>query len=168
MHFPFSTTTLPTHEEICALGDALRKRNWTISCAESCTGGGLAYTFTQVAGSSDWFRQSWVTYSNDAKHDRLGVSTQTLEHFGAVSAETVEEMVSGVARIAESEVAISVSGVAGPGGGSAEKPVGLVWFGFYLNGEIVTEKQQFDGSRQHIREQAIAYALRFVFQWLNN
>lgn len=167
MHFAFSTATLPTAEEIEALGDLLRQRNWTISCAESCTGGGLAYTFTQIAGSSDWFRQSWVTYSNDAKHDRLGVSRQTLERFGAVSAQTVEEMVAGVVRVAEAEIGISVSGVAGPGGGSAEKPVGLVWFGFSLNGQVITEKQQFDGSRQHVREQAIAFALRYVLQWLS-
>ncbi|GGW72770.1 CinA family protein [Alteromonas halophila] len=151
-------------QDIATLGDKLRARGWNVSCAESCTGGGLAYYFTQVAGSSDWFSQSWVTYSNAAKQSALGVTAETLQQHGAVSRETVREMANGVQRNTGAEVAVSVSGVAGPGGGSAEKPVGTVWFGFLIDGHAEQIHMQFDGDRQSVREQAIG----FVIAHLNN
>ena len=146
-------------QSVLALGEQLRQRGWTISCAESCTGGGLAYAFTSVSGSSDWFNVSWVTYSNDAKHQQLGVLKQTLTQYGAVSEQTVIEMAQGVAANSGAQVAVSVSGIAGPGGGSAEKPVGTVWFGFSFNGNTSAAKMLFSGDREAVREQAIDYVL---------
>ncbi len=153
-------------EKIVAIGDMLKLRNWQVSCAESCTGGGLAYHFTSVAGSSDWFRQSWVTYSNDAKRERLGVSAETLQRFGAVSEQTVNEMAKGCAGRAGANVAVAISGVAGPAGGSEQKPVGTVWFGFWLNGEARQVHRLFPGDRNAVRNQAIAFCIEFLHQWL--
>lgn len=151
-------------DEIIALGEKLRARGWSVSCAESCTGGGLAYAFTRVAGSSDWFYQSWVTYSNAAKQSALGVQATTLQDYGAVSEQTVGEMAKGVHTHSGAQVAVSVSGVAGPGGGSDDKPVGTVWFGFLIDGRSEAIHMQFDGNRQAVREQAIG----FVIAHLNN
>ena len=115
--------------QVQVLGDALREKGWTVSSAESCTGGGVAFAFTSVAGSSDWFNQSWVTYSNDAKQSILGVTEQTLKEYGAVSKQTVIEMADGVRRNSEAQLVVTVSGIAGPGGGSEEKTSGhgMVW-----------------------------------------
>lgn len=146
-------------EQISALGEKLKKRKWSVSCAESCTGGGLAYSFTRVSGSSDWFFQSWVTYSNEAKRTQLGVQNATLTNFGAVSEQTVREMAEGVHRLSGAQVAVAISGVAGPGGGSAEKPVGTVWFGFHIDGENDAIHMQFDGDREAVRQQAIGFAI---------
>ncbi|GGF74711.1 CinA family protein [Alteromonas lipolytica] len=145
--------------QIFAIGDVLRQRGWTVSCAESCTGGGIAYALTSVAGSSDWFRQSFVTYSNTAKHALVGVEQATLEQFGAVSSQVVLEMAEGTAREAQAECALAVSGIAGPGGGSTEKPVGTVWFGIHIDGKTDSVVQQFDGDREAVRTQAIAFAI---------
>ena len=112
------------------LGQKLLAKNWTISCAESCTGGGIGYAITAISGSSTWFKQGIISYSNEAKQQLLGVSAQTLDNFGAVSLETVKEMAQGAAKIAQAQVAISVSGIAGPDGGTKQKPVGTVCFGF--------------------------------------
>lgn len=157
-----------TDDDILALGDKLKARGWSVSCAESCTGGGLAYSFTRVAGSSDWFYQSWVTYSNDAKRSALGVLPDTLQVYGAVSEQTVCEMAAGVRRHSGAEVAVSVSGVAGPGGGSSEKPVGTVWFGFLIDGNQEAVHMQFDGDRQAVREQAIGYVVAHLNNRLAN
>ncbi|GAB2697088.1 nicotinamide-nucleotide amidase [Aliiglaciecola aliphaticivorans] len=146
------------------LGQQLQQKGWTISCAESCTGGGVAFAITSVAGSSEWFKQSFVTYSNEAKHDLLGVRQEVLISFGAVSAQTVEQMASGCAQKSHAEVGVSISGIAGPDGGTEDKPVGLVWFGFYINGDIFTEKQIFSGDRHEVRLQAIEFALKQVSQ----
>jgi nicotinamide-nucleotide amidase len=153
-------------ETINELGDALRQRGWTVSCAESCTGGGVAFYLTSVAGSSDWFKQSWVTYSNEAKHHLLGVDVSTLDNFGAVSAQTVEAMCQGTIAHSGAQVAVAVSGIAGPGGGSLDKPVGTVWFGFYTPERQQQMKQIFDGDRKAVREQAISFAIRTLHQWL--
>ncbi len=146
-------------EDIAMLGEKLKARKWQVSCAESCTGGGLAYYFTRIAGSSDWFSQSWVTYSNDAKHTQLDVRQETLAEFGAVSEQTVHEMANGVHRYSHAQVAVAISGVAGPGGGSAEKPVGTVWFGFLIDGTSEAVRMQFDGDRDAVRQQAIGFAI---------
>ena len=137
----------------------MRNKNWTLSCAESCTGGGVAYAITSVAGSSAWFKQSYVTYSNEAKQQLLQVSPHTLDTFGAVSAETVAAMAKGCAAQSNAEAAVAISGIAGPDGGSPEKPVGTVWFGFIMGQDSKTEVQCFDGDRSEVRCQAIDYAL---------
>lgn len=111
------------------IAEHLTSRRQTVTCAESCTGGLLAGALTSVPGSSQWFHQSFVTYSNQAKQDRLGVMPDTLLKHGAVSRETVYEMARGAKAVAQADYALSISGIAGPGGGSAAKPVGTVWFG---------------------------------------
>jgi nicotinamide-nucleotide amidase len=141
------------------IGDKLQQLNLTITCAESCTGGGLAYALTGVAGSSAWFNQSAVTYSNQAKQTLLGVSSRTLIAHGAVSEQTVSEMAKGAATLAHANMAISISGIAGPGGGTPDKPVGTVWFGFALEAEVQTRHQVFSGDREQVRLEAIQFAL---------
>lgn len=148
-----------TEQLATSLGDVLHTKKWTISCAESCTGGGVAYAITGVAGSSAWFERSFVTYSNLAKHDLLNVGEAILESFGAVSRQTVEEMAKGCALASSANVAVAVSGIAGPGGGTIEKPVGLVWFGFFIEGQVHSVKCQFPGDRNQVREQAVIFAL---------
>lgn len=148
------------------LGNLLLAKQWQLSCAESCTGGGIAYAITSTSGSSAWFNQSFVTYSNLAKHQLLAVDLETLDTFGAVSQQTALEMVKGCANIAKSQVAISVTGIAGPSGGSKDKPVGTVWFGFKVGDNIIAEKMLFDGDRKQVREQSIEFALQKVLQLL--
>ncbi|MBO7611957.1 MAG: competence/damage-inducible protein A [Elusimicrobia bacterium] len=131
----------------------------TISVAESCTGGMVAAKLTNTAGSSMCFRQSVVTYSNEAKMQMLNVKKETLEQFGAVSEQTANEMLNGILSLSKSEYAISITGIAGPGGGSAEKPVGLVYIGVSFNGNNEVNKCQFLGTRQDIRERATNVAL---------
>lgn len=111
------------------IAEHLTSRRQTVTCAESCTGGLLAGALTSLSGSSQWFHQSFVTYSNQAKQERLGVMPDTLLKHGAVSRETVYEMARGAKAVAQADYALSISGIAGPGGGSAAKPVGTVWFG---------------------------------------
>ena len=138
-----------------------------MSCAESCTGGGIAFAFTSVSGSSDWFNQSWITYSNDAKKRTLGVSEQTLQEFGAVSKQTVKEMAEGVRRNSGAQLVVTVSGIAGPGGGSEEKPVGTVWFGFMCGAMSEQIKQVFSGDRDEVRQHAIAFAMTHLVKMLS-
>jgi nicotinamide-nucleotide amidase len=141
------------------LGNKLLAKGWKISCAESCTGGGVGYAITSTSGSSAWFEKGFITYSNHAKQELLGVSEYTLNQHGAVSASTVEEMAEGAAKHANAEVAIAISGVAGPDGGTADKPVGTVWFGFFIDGQIISQKRLIHGDRQAIRIEAIEFAL---------
>lgn len=164
----FSTVSVSEslQHKVIALGDALRVRSWQLSTAESCTGGGIAFALTSVAGSSDWFHQSWVTYSNEAKTSLIGVPDAVLAAHGAVSEQTVEAMVRGVVKQSGAQLAVSVSGIAGPGGGSDEKPVGTVWFGFYREGEVRNVKYSFDGDRQAVRSQAVAVAIEKLHDWL--
>ena len=136
-----------------------------VTTAESCTGGLIAGSLTEVAGSSDVIGRGFVTYSNEAKHEMLGVSMETLERFGAVSEETVLEMTAGALLAAgpDADIAIAVSGVAGPGGGSAEKPVGTVWLCVEKRGEQAkSEKQIFSGDRRTIRLATVRRALELV------
>ncbi|MAI39534.1 CinA family protein [Alteromonas sp.] len=153
--------------QVMAIGDVLRERGWTASSAESCTGGGIAFAFTSVAGSSDWFNQSWVTYSNKAKTQELSVKVETLEAHGAVSQQTVTEMALGVQKRCEANVVITVSGIAGPGGGSDDKPVGTVWFGFICGDDAFQVKQVFSGNRDEVRGQAVAFAINYVLKMLS-
>ena len=145
------------------LGKFLSDRNLTATTAESCTGGGIACAITAVSGSSGWFNQAYVTYSNGAKQKLVGVSAETLERHGAVSRESVREMAAGARKAAGADVAVSVSGIAGPTGGTAEKPVGLVWFGFAAGDSVITEFRHFAGDRASVRRQAVLFALRRLF-----
>lgn len=141
------------------LATLLLQKNWQVTCAESCTGGGLAHAFTSLSGSSAWFERSWVTYSNKAKHECLGVDEVILEQFGAVSSQTVEQMAQGAAHLAKANIAVSISGIAGPDGGTPDKPVGLVWFGVTCAQKTTTSHHCLTGDRHAVREQAIDLAL---------
>jgi nicotinamide-nucleotide amidase len=148
---------------------ALETRHWTLATAESCTGGWIAKCCTDVAGSSNWFERGFVSYSNDSKRRLLGVSNETLLHRGAVSEEVALEMAVGARRAAGVTAALSVTGIAGPGGGSDEKPVGLVWFGWSFVGRAPwAERVQFDGGRDDIRRQAVGHSLGRLLELLNS
>ncbi|MBV8048282.1 MAG: nicotinamide-nucleotide amidase [Paludibacterium sp.] len=142
------------------LGEALRARGETVATAESCTGGMISAALTDIAGSSDWFGYGFVTYSNQAKQDMLGVRVETLAAAGAVSERTVREMAAGALRRAGAHWAVAVSGVAGPGGGSPDKPVGMVWFALAgAGGECEAFVCHFDGDRAAVRRQTVERAL---------
>jgi nicotinamide-nucleotide amidase len=143
------------------LGASLRDTKQMLVTAESCTGGWIAKTVTDVAGSSDWFDCGLAAYSYEAKQRLLGVRAETLEHFGAVSRETVVEMVSGALVHSGSTVAVAVTGIAGPGGGTDDKPVGTVWIAWKRRGGYPqAELFHFDGDREAVRRQTVAAALR--------
>ena len=145
------------------LGEALKARGLVLVTAESCTGGWVSEAITSVAGSSDWFDRGYVTYSNRAKQEMLGVRTETLERNGAVSEATVGEMVEGALRSSGADVALAVSGIAGPGGAVAGKPVGTVCFAWQVSGgALATDTQLFTGDRAAIRRQAVIAALQGV------
>jgi nicotinamide-nucleotide amidase len=143
--------------------DACRARGWHLATAESCTGGLVAGALTAIAGSSDVVERGFVTYSNEAKSELLGVAPETLAAHGAVSSETAAAMAQGALARAPVELAISVTGVAGPGGGSAAKPVGLVILGLARrNGPCRTERHVFDGDRLAVRQGALQVALELL------
>ncbi len=150
------------------VGEKLKENGQTVTTAESCTGGGIAYILTEVAGSSAWFERGFVTYSNEAKHDLVGVSTATLEAYGAVSQQVVAEMATGALEAAKADFALAVSGIAGPTGGTEEKPVGLVCFGWATRNGVVTEKCLFDGDRHDIRRNTIAHSLCRLLSYLES
>ena len=141
------------------LVELLKARGLTCATAESCTGGGVGSAITAVPGSSAVFAGGVISYSNEVKRDVLGVSAQTLEAHGAVSAETAAQMAAGARRLLKTDLAVSLTGIAGPDGGSAEKPVGLVWFGLATAQGVRTEKAIFRGDREGIRRNAIVHAL---------
>lgn len=140
----------------------LSEHRQTVTCAESCSGGLLSAAFTSVAGSSLWFHQSFVTYSNQAKEKLLGVTPETLLRHGAVSRETVREMACGAKAAAQADYALSISGIAGPDGGSREKPVGTVWFGLVTPKTAIEQRVLFEGGRHSIRSQAVDFALNLL------
>ena len=150
---------------VIAVGTAGQKMLVT---AESCTGGMIAAALTDIAGASSVLDRGFVTYSNQAKSECLGVAETTLEAHGAVSSETAAEMAAGALSAApHSHIAIAVTGIAGPGGGSAEKPVGLVWFGLAVrDGDVTTHRRQFAGDRATIRLAAANAALQLLLDWL--
>lgn len=149
------------------LGRQLMNKGWKITTAESCTGGGISSAITEVAGSSVYFDRAFVTYSNKAKSDMLDIPLLLIDKYGAVSKETVEAMALGAMIKAEANVAISVSGIAGPGGGTLEKPVGTVWVGIAIQylldkkvkSTVYSEKCLFRGDRQKIRLDSIKYCI---------
>lgn len=145
------------------VGAVLFARGWRLATAESCTGGGVAETVTDIAGSSAWFECGFVTYSNAAKHRMLGVSDDTLSHHGAVSSATAEAMITGALTHSEADLAVAISGVAGPGGGSDEKPVGTVWFAWAVRGNPPEVRcEQLDGDRLAVRQASIRIALEGI------
>lgn len=146
--------------DVAALLDLYRQNGLKIATAESCTGGLIAATLTAIPGSSDVFERGWVTYSNAAKSENLGVPPDLIADKGAVSSEVAEAMAQGVLHRAQADVAVSVTGIAGPGGGSAEKPVGLVFIGLARkDGWSQVERCEFPGTRDDVRRHAVARAL---------
>ncbi|MEQ1532562.1 MAG: nicotinamide-nucleotide amidase [Sideroxydans sp.] len=151
------------------VGEALKAHGMMLATAESCTGGGVAQAVTDIAGSSAWFERGFVTYANQAKVEMLGVRQSTLDSHGAVSEMTVREMVRGALAHSHAHIAVAVSGIAGPGGGTADKPVGTVWFAWALrDGEVLAQRYLLSGDRAGIREQSVAIALQGVLEILNS
>jgi nicotinamide-nucleotide amidase len=148
-------------EELSSLlGQALSARSWTLATAESCTGGLLAGAVTAIPGSSVWFERGFVTYSNESKVELLGVSPATLARYGAVSEETAREMADGAIAHSHADVAIAITGIAGPDGGSAAKPVGTVWLAWrQRHGNGGTQTHCFSGNRETVRHCAVTIAL---------
>lgn len=151
------------------VGEALQRRGLLLATAESCTGGGVAQAVTAVAGSSQWFDRGFVTYSNAAKSEMLGVRAATLATHGAVSEATVGEMVAGALAHSGAQVALAITGIAGPGGGSPHKPVGTVWLAW---GGVQRPSRvrcaRFDGDREAVRRQAVAAALQGLLDFLGH
>ena len=141
------------------LAELLTIKKHKVTCAESCTGGGISFALTDISGSSAWFEQGFVTYSNQAKHDRLNVAWDTLERYGAVSEEVVLSMAKGALAAANAHWAIAVSGIAGPLGGTVAKPVGTVCIAIVSSERYWVETCLFKGDRQDIRHETIRYAL---------
>lgn len=142
------------------LGAALAARGWHVATAESCTGGWIAKAITDIAGSSGWFGAGWVTYSNGAKTSLLGVPADLIEAQGAVSEAVVRAMAEGARKRSLADLAVAVSGIAGPGGGTPEKPVGLVWFAWASPDGVDAESRRFRGDRESVRRESVAHALR--------
>jgi nicotinamide-nucleotide amidase len=150
-----------------ALGEGLKAKGRMLATAESCTGGWVAQAITAIAGSSDWFERGFVTYSNDAKQEMLGVTAETLERFGAVSEATVREMALGALAASRADVAVAVTGVAGPAGGTPAKPVGMVCFGWaFKGGSADTTTRNFSGDRESVRRQSVAVSLEGLLERL--
>ena len=149
---------------VAELAAQLRRRGWWLACAESCTGGGIAAALTELAGSSAWFECGYVTYSNRAKQEMLGVSEQTLARHGAVSRETVLEMATGALLRSHVQLSVAVSGIAGPGGGTPEKPVGTVWFAWATREAAVADCRVFSGDRAQVRGAAVDAALQGLLE----
>ncbi len=167
-----SKETLPNRETEKALSQEeqlvslLAERNLTVTTAESCTGGLISGTIVNVAGASEVLNEAYVTYSNEAKHRLLGVREETLEQFGAVSAQTAREMAEGAAKAAGADMGLSSTGIAGPGGGTPEKPVGLVYIGCSLQGKTEVRECRFHGNREENRRHTVEEVLRLAIEML--
>ena len=148
------------------VGAALKARGLKLVTAESCTGGWVSMALTAVAGSSDWFERGYVTYSNAAKRDDLGVQEETLRRHGAVSEETAREMAAGALKRGGGQAALAVTGIAGPAGGTPAKPVGTVCFAWAHGSKISSETRRFDGDRESVRRQSVLHALQGVLELL--
>ncbi len=159
--------TLQNHEQLaqaeCALlAELLQNNQWRMATAESCTGGLIAGACTELSGSSNWFERGFVTYSNEAKSELLGVDPALIQNYGAVSEQVARAMAVGAIRRSEglAQVAVAVTGVAGPTGGSAEKPVGTVWLAWSVQGQLSSERHLFPGDRRAVRQATVLQALR--------
>lgn len=148
------------------VADFMLKKSLFLATAESCTGGMIAAACTDLAGSSTWFERGFVTYSNAAKTEMLGVDAALIAQHGAVSEAVARAMAAGALAHSNAQVAVAVTGVAGPGGGSAEKPVGMVWLGFALHGQVHAECQHFPGNRAAVRAATVQHALRRLTELL--
>lgn len=155
----------PIEETVVRL---LQEGKHTVTMAESCTGGFIAGTLVNVAGASDVLGEAYVTYSNEAKQRLVGVRAETLEQFGAVSEQTAGEMAVGAAKAAGADVALSSTGIAGPGGGTKEKPVGLIYIGCYVRGEVRVRELRFHGTRMENRLHTVEEALRLAAEMLKS
>lgn len=155
------------NDALCAqLAEALQANGWMLAVAESCTGGMIAAACTALPGSSNWFERGFVTYSNEAKTELLGVDAQLITQHGAVSEVVARAMAFGAVRHSHAHVSVAVTGVAGPTGGSADKPVGTVWFGFMADGLLSSETCRFEGDRAAVRAATVQHALRRLLQLL--
>jgi len=148
------------------VGAALKARGLRLVTAESCTGGWVAMALTAVPGSSDWFERGYVTYSNAAKREDLGVREATLERHGAVSEPTAREMAAGALKKGDAQVSLAITGVAGPTGGTPDKPVGMVCFAWAYGSNMWSETRRFGGDRESVRRQSVAHALNEVLKLL--
>jgi nicotinamide-nucleotide amidase len=149
------------------IAERLKAGRQKLVTAESCTGGWAAQVVTSVAGSSDWFERGFVTYSNDAKQELLGVASGTLKTYGAVSEETAREMALGALARSKGSIALAITGIAGPTGGSAGKPVGTVCFAWAAKGTARSETKHFEGDRESVRRQSVVHALAGVIRTLD-
>jgi len=143
----------------------LERRGWRVATAESCTGGGIAAAITDVPGSSSWFEYGLVTYANGAKQTLLGVPGDLLANDGAVSEPVVKAMAMGALQVSGADLAVAVSGIAGPDGGSPGKPVGRVWFAWAGQSKVKTLCREFSGNRQAVRQQTVLCALEGLIEW---
>ena len=148
------------------VADLMLQKGWLLATAESCTGGLISAACTDLAGSSNWFERGFVTYSNAAKSELLGVDAALIAAHGAVSDAVVCAMVQGAITHSKAQVAVAVTGVAGPTGGSRTKPVGTVWFGFMVDGRLSSEMQRFGGDRAAVRLATVQHALQRLEQLL--
>lgn len=153
------TPDTPTAHLVARLADDLLARGWMMATAESCTGGLIAGACTELAGSSQWFERGFVTYSNEAKAQMLSVDPALIDAHGAVSEVVARAMAHGAVRHSQARVAVAVTGVAGPSGGSVAKPVGTVWFGFMVDGRLTSETRRFEGDRAQVRAATVRHAL---------
>jgi nicotinamide-nucleotide amidase len=149
----------PVNAQVSQLAALLQDAGWMLATAESCTGGMIAAACTEVSGSSNWFERGFVTYSNEAKAEMLGVDAALVESHGAVSEVVARAMAFGAVRQSRAKVSVAVTGVAGPTGGSREKPVGTVWFGFMVDGLLTSETRLFPGDRAAVRAATVQHAL---------
>ena len=156
-----STEPHNIEELVKQLAAKLMEKGWMLATAESCTGGMIAAACTDLAGSSQWFDRGFVTYSNEAKTEMLGVPAELIAKHGAVSEEVVRAMAEGAIRHSRAQVSIAVTGIAGPGGGSKEKPVGTVWVGWCVDGNTLTNCLHLDGGRATIRTSTLTNALQY-------
>jgi nicotinamide-nucleotide amidase len=145
------------------VGARLKQKGLLLATAESCTGGWVAQVVTSVSGSSEWFDRGFVTYSNDAKREMIGVRVETLDRHGAVSEETAHEMAAGALTASRAQIAVAITGVAGPTGGTPQKPVGMVCFAWAVRGGAVdSTTQHFAGDREAVRRESVIFALQGV------
>jgi nicotinamide-nucleotide amidase len=153
------------HQLAFELGEKLLAREWMLATAESCTGGWVGQLLTSLPGSSQWYERGFITYANAAKIEMLGVPEDTLATHGAVSEETASVMAAGALKHSHAQAALAISGIAGPGGGTPQKPVGLVCYGWALSdGTLMSSTCRLDGDREEIRSRAVAAALRGLIE----
>jgi nicotinamide-nucleotide amidase len=157
---------LVVNGQVQRLAQALRDKGWMLATAESCTGGMIAAACTDLAGSSEWLERGFVTYSNEAKTELLGVDAALIAAHGAVSEVVARAMAFGAVRHSRAQVSVAVTGIAGPSGGNKDKPVGTVWFGFLVDGLLTSEMRRFEGDRAAVRTATVQHALQRLIELL--